>query len=226
MLHELRDAVRMLSADLVFLQEVLGEHQSLSVKHGVAWPEVSQYEFLADSIWPDFAYGGNAVYTDGHHGNAILSKYPIVAWENHDISLNGIERRGLLHCKLALPNKTAQLHAVCVHLSLRERHRQIQLKRIAALVNTIPQHEPVVVAGDFNDWQQKSQDLLRREAGMQEVFCEANGVPPRTFPAYFPVLRLDRIYVRSAESHAPLVLSSRPWSTLSDHAPLLAEIEI
>ena len=29
-LHELRDAVRILSADLVFLQEVLGEHQTLS----------------------------------------------------------------------------------------------------------------------------------------------------------------------------------------------------
>ncbi len=226
MLHELRDAVRLLSADLVFLQEVLGEHQTLSEKHSHTWPAAAQYEFLADSIWQDFAYGRNAVYTEGHHGNALLSKYPIIEWENRDISLNGIERRGLLHSKLEIPGRTVPLHAICVHLSLRERHRQIQLKRLADLVNEIPPEEPVVVAGDFNDWLQKSQPLLAERAGMQEVFCEAYGVPPRTFPAFFPVLRLDRIYVRSAKSHMPLVLSNRPWSKLSDHAPLLAEIEI
>lgn len=226
MLHELRDAVRMLSADLVFLQEVLGEHQTLSAKHSHAWPAAAQYEFLADSIWHDYAYGRNAVYSEGHHGNALLSKYPIIGWENRDISLSGIERRGLLYSRLEIPGREAPLHAICVHLSLREHHRQIQLQRLSDLVNEIPEDEPVVVAGDFNDWRQKSQSVLAAKAGMQEVFCEAYGVPPRTFPAFLPMLRLDRIYVRSAKFHTPLVLSNRPWSKLSDHAPLLAIIEI
>src|ERR1041384_1655922 len=73
MLHELRDAVRAVAADLVFIQEVLGSHEVHSTRYP-DWPKVPQYEFLADSIWTDFAYGRNAVYPAGHHGNAVLSK--------------------------------------------------------------------------------------------------------------------------------------------------------
>ena len=71
-LPELREAVRSTAADLVFLQEVVGEHDRNSSRYN-NWPPTSQYEFLADSMWNDFAYGRNAVYTDGHHGNALLS---------------------------------------------------------------------------------------------------------------------------------------------------------
>ena len=48
----------------------------------------------------------------------------------------------------------------------------------------------------------------------------------KTFPARLPLLRLDRIYVRNAGAHAPVVLPRRPWSHLSDHAPLVADIEL
>ncbi|MEE4465120.1 EEP domain-containing protein, partial [Azotobacter chroococcum] len=68
-LHELREAVRDVSADLVFLQEVLGTHER-HARRQRNWPETPQYEFLADSMWGDFAYGRNAVYPDGDHGNA------------------------------------------------------------------------------------------------------------------------------------------------------------
>ena len=77
MLHELREAVRQVSADLVFLQEVLGTHQRHAGRV-TNFPQEPHYEFLADSIWTQYAYGRNAVYTDGHHGNALLSKFPIV----------------------------------------------------------------------------------------------------------------------------------------------------
>ncbi|HZH05479.1 MAG TPA: EEP domain-containing protein, partial [Lautropia sp.] len=67
---------------------------------------------------------------------------------------------------------------------------------------------------------------LERDAGMKEVFVEADGRSARTFPARLPVLQLDRIYVRNARAHSPLVLPRRPWSHLSDHAPLAAEIQL
>ena len=76
MLHELKDQLHALGPDVVFLQEVLGEHRGHAERHD-AWPEEPQYEFLADQLWQDFAYGRNAVYPEGHHGNAILSRYPI-----------------------------------------------------------------------------------------------------------------------------------------------------
>lgn len=224
-LHELREAVRAVSADVVFLQEVQGAHLRRSRRHWQLWPVEPHYEFLADSIWQNFAYGRNAVYPQGHHGNALLSKYPIRSWDNHDISLSRMEQRGLLHCELDMMGNAAPFHAICVHLNLRERDRQRQLAMLCELVNSIPDHEPVVVAGDFNDWRRRAQSLLLRKAGLQEVFTQVYGLPSRSFPAAFPFLRLDRIYVRSAHSHSPLALPNKPWSHLSDHKPLLAEIE-
>lgn len=225
-LPELREAVRTVSADIVFLQEVLGAHSRWAERMSGRWPAGPQYEFLADTMWHDYAYGRNAVYPAGHHGNALLSKYPITRWHNHDISLNRLEQRGMLHCTLDLVTEAVPLHAICVHLNLREHHRQRQLKMLCDLVNSIPKDEPVVVAGDFNDWRGRAERVLGGCAGLQEVFTLEQGRPARSFPAGWPLLRLDRIYVRSAGSHAPLVLPNKPWSHLSDHKPLLAEVEL
>lgn len=59
-----------------------------------------------------------------------------------------------------------------------------------------------------------------------EVFVGAHGKPARTFPARLPLLALDRIYVRNLTAHNPRVLTTRPWSHLSDHVPLSVEIEL
>ncbi|MBI6710487.1 endonuclease/exonuclease/phosphatase family protein [Pseudomonas syringae] len=222
-LPELREAVRTVSADIVFLQEVHGEQQSHARKVK-DWPTISQYEFLADSMWSDFAYGRNAVYPDGDHGNALLSKYPIIQHENLDISIHGTEQRGLLHCILEVPH-AGRVHAVCVHLGLRESHRRQQLKLLNELMARIPEGEPVIVAGDFNDWRRRA-DASLQGSGLHEVFVERFGAPAKSFPARWPLLCLDRIYVRNATSHRPKVLSSRPWSHLSDHAPLAVELTL
>ena len=221
-LPELREAVRSVGADMVFLQEIHGTHERHPQRYN-DWPNMPQYEFLADSIWPQFAYGRNAVYPHGDHGNALLSKFQIVSYDNLDISQSGHENRGLLHCVLRLPGSGQEVHAICIHLGLREVHRQQQLRLIAERVAQIPADAPLIVAGDFNDWRLRA-DL--RHCGLREVFTEAHGKPPRTFPARLPLLRLDRIYVRNVKAHAPQVLNSRPWSHLSDHAPLSVEIEL
>ena len=225
-LPELREAVRSVGADVVFLQEVTGTNAKHPDKFD-NYPETPHYEFLADSIWPQFAYGRNAVYTHGDHGNAIMSKFPIVHFENHDVSISGPERRGLLHCELQIPGQPVNVHAICVHLSLTEAHRTKQMDMLCNLVHTdVPAHAPLIVAGDFNDWRHRADAQLAKGAALHEVFVQANGHPARTFPARLPLLRLDRIYVRIAIGHAPVVLPNHPWSHLSDHAPLAAEIEI
>ncbi len=60
-LPELRDAVRTVGADIVCLQEVMGAHE-VHPLHIENWPDTTHYEFLADTMWSDFAYGRNAVY--------------------------------------------------------------------------------------------------------------------------------------------------------------------
>ncbi|HSC85363.1 MAG TPA: endonuclease/exonuclease/phosphatase family protein [Pseudomonas sp.] len=222
-LPELRDAVRTTGADLVFLQEVHGSHLG-HARRQKSWPSTPHYEFLADSMWPQFAYGRNAVYPDGDHGNALLSKFPIVRHENLDVSMDVHEQRGLLHSVLELPGQP-EVHAICVHLGLRENHRKKQLDLLCRLLDCLPADAPVIAAGDFNDWRLRA-DAMLAEQSMQEVFSQLQGEPARSFPARWPLLRLDRIYLRNAVGHAPAVLSTRPWSHLSDHAPLSVEIRL
>ncbi|WP_028080000.1 endonuclease/exonuclease/phosphatase family protein [Solimonas soli] len=224
-LHELREAVRGVAADIVFLQEVLGEHSAHAVRHAT-WPAMPQYEFLADSIWRDFAYGRNAVYTEGHHGNAVLSKFPIVRFENHDVSVGRHEQRGLLHCVLRVPNQILDVHAICVHLGLRERHRREQLQQLCRLISReVPDDAPLFVAGDFNDWWLRANRRLQ-SCGLREAFVETRGRLARSFPARWPLLKLDRIYFRNATVTRPQVLAAPPWSRLSDHAALAVELHL
>ena len=223
-LPELRDAIRTVSADVVFLQEVAGEHRLHAARVGAGWPDAPHHEFLADTLWPQSAYGRNAVFPHGHQGNALLSKFPIVRQQNRDVSIPGHEERGLLHCVLALPGGR-ELHAICAHLGLLETHRRRQLTLLCALVNDeIPSDAPVVVAGDFNDWRAAGHPLLE-VCGLKDVFATAHGRLARTFPARLPLLPLDRIYVRNVRIDAPRVLSTRPWSHLSDHAPLAVAVQ-
>jgi endonuclease/exonuclease/phosphatase family metal-dependent hydrolase len=133
----------------------------------------------------------------------------------------------MLHCVVGLPEPLPALHAICVHLGLSEHHRNEQLQMLCTLIDTaIPEDAPLVIAGDFNDWRLKAHAMLERCAGLQEAFVQSLGRAARTFPARWPLLPLDRIYVRHVTAQRPRVLSSRPWSHLSDHAPLATEISL
>ena len=99
------------------------------------WPAQPQHEFIADSVWQEVAYGKNAEYEHGHHGNALLSRFPILAprerghlgapvREPRHAALRAQARRGL-----------PILHCFNVHLGLFERGRQWQ---IGALVRAHP----------------------------------------------------------------------------------------
>lgn len=214
-LEGLRRAVGSVGADVVCLQEV----------RGAVPPAAPQYEALADGLWPQHAYGRNAVSPAGDHGNAVLSRWHIVTSRNHDVSLPGDEPRGLLHCALAGPGLRDVLHVICVHLGLRESHRRRQLGRLAALVDGLPRAVPVVVAGDFNDWRGRA-DALLAPSGLHEVYMRHHGSHARSFPARWPLLPLDRIYVRHVAAARPLPLPRSPWQALSDHAPLGAVLTL
>lgn len=216
-LAELREAVRSTGADVVCLQEVIG-------LGGDATGGVPHYEYLADSLWPEFAYGRNAVYPEGHHGNAVLSRHPLRYWKNHDASIPGTEPRGLLHCALEPPG-FGRLHVVCVHFGLGEAQRRAQADALARLVRreTAPD-EPLLVAGDFNDWRRRIHERLQHDNAMASAFATVGDGCPRTFPARFPLLPLDRVYQRGLSVLSACVLSARPWPHLSDHLPLLVEV--
>jgi endonuclease/exonuclease/phosphatase family metal-dependent hydrolase len=57
-----------------------------------------------------------------------------------------------------------------------------------------------------------------------EAFVSVRGRPARSFPSTLPVLRLDRIYVRGFSVDKAEVHYGQPWSRISDHAALTAQL--
>ncbi len=223
-LPAIREALVSLQPDVVFLQEVLGRHEG-HARRLSDWPEQPQYEYIASGVWPHVAYGKTAQYDLGHHGNAILSRYPIIQCESIDISTNPIESRGLLHAVLDVPGLKAPVHCVCVHLNLLQGGREKQLRQICARISgSVGAADPVIVAGDFNDWRRSASGILTRELGIKEVFFHLHGQYAQTFPINYPVLHLDRVYARGLSTIEGQILVGSPWEGLSDHAPLYAEL--
>ncbi|HZV66733.1 MAG TPA: endonuclease/exonuclease/phosphatase family protein [Telluria sp.] len=244
----LKKAIVLFDADVVFLQEVQGKHDRYSAQFGDEsrghrhWPATAQHEFFAGESHHS-AYGMNAVYDHGHHGNALLSTYPIADTRNHDVSDHAYEQRGILHCVLKTPK--GSVHCYVVHLGLFEsgRGRQAQAL-IDAVMTSAPNGEPVIIAGDFNDWRNTLGGRLRDALGVVEVFDELSSGsvlgdlvrslagrqqrlrPARTFPAALPWFRLDRIYVRGFKVDTAQVLHGTLWAKLSDHAPIVATLKL
>ncbi|MGR9115982.1 MAG: endonuclease/exonuclease/phosphatase family protein [Gammaproteobacteria bacterium] len=225
-LHHIREALVATDADLLFLQEMQGAHQHKE-KKVVGWPELSQFEFIAEGVWPYYAYGKNAIYEAGHHGNAILSKYPFESWENINVSLFTWASRSLLHGVIKLPQLDTELHVVCIHFGLMGRERRQQLASLCARIDShVPRDAPLIVAGDFNDWMERAEREFHDHLGLKEVFHATHGRHARTFPSWMPLLPMDRIYFRGVMPLSCERLTGTPWHMLSDHAPLAASFSL
>jgi endonuclease/exonuclease/phosphatase family metal-dependent hydrolase len=225
-IHELKARLHGLAADVLFLQEVLGVHDRHAVRYR-EWPGRPQHEFIADAVWREVAYGKNAEYEHGHHGNALLSRFTMLQHENVDISAHAFESRGMLHCELQLGPALPRLHCIIVHLGLFERGRQWQINALVDRIrDNVPGDEPLIIAGDFNDWRRKANRALCEELGVVEVFEQVTGRPARTFPSMLPVFCLDRIYSRGLNVQDARVHYAHAGTRMSDHAALAATFEI
>lgn len=224
LLPEMRDAISGLKPDFVFLQEVQGKHRKRE-KRIEAWPDTPQFEYIAENIWPHYIYAKNAVYQSGHHGNAILSMYPFERFEN--INLSNINRasRGILHTQLLLGKQ--RIHLLCVHLGLFKAERAEQSKALMQRIkDVVPQNDPLIMAGDFNDWRTLLSQPLKDELDIHEAFVAMEGQHAKSFPSIRPALCVDRVYFRGMDVVEVECLQGKPWNTLSDHLPLYARFEL
>lgn len=220
-LETMRDAIHEVRSDIVFLQEVRGEPG----RHRPGGSLESQFEYMAAGKWPHVAYGPNVVRDRRHHGNAILSRFPIASWENIDVSAHPVEGRGVLHAVIHLPRADRDIHLLCVHFGLFERWRRRQMEKLEARIrHSVPTGAPLVVAGDFNDWRENASTHFAHGLRLEEAFHDLHGEHARTYPARLPALKLDRVYTRGLDVVKAETLSGSPWKSLSDHVPLLLEV--
>ncbi len=227
-IHNLGLAVEALDADIVCLQEVRRHHEEEARRFSrtqfghLGWPSSPQAEYLAPEGY-EVAYRTNAFTRGGEHGNALLARWPLGQVGHHDVSDHRFEQRGLLHVPVIW--HAMEIHVVVVHLGLIHASRVRQAERLARLVrDELPPHAPVVVAGDFNDWGEKLDDVLG-DAGLQRALGE-DLIRTPTFPSLVPVLALDRVYTRGLNCTSVMVPKGGTWARLSDHLPLVVELEL
>ena len=140
--------------------------------------------------------------------------------QHQDISDHRFEQRGLLHVEVEVHGR--RLHGIVVHLGLIPGSRIRQTQQLQEfMAREVPAGDPLVVAGDFNDWGVQTRHMLA-EFGLIELDA------PRayTYPARLPLVQLDHIYARGLQPLGLLVPRGRLWWRMSDHLPLIAEFRL
>jgi endonuclease/exonuclease/phosphatase family metal-dependent hydrolase len=105
-----------------------------------------------------------------------------------------------------------------VHLSLKYRHRHLQLRHLHDLI--LETEKPVIVAGDFNTfWGENEIYLFMRAAGLRSA--NTNSIP--SYPSRSPRKELDFILYQDGIEVTGFDV---PLVRFSDHLPLVCDFEI
>lgn len=224
-LDRIASVVKSCKPDIVALQEI-EQYRERTLR-------VNQPEYLAKSLgFEHFAFARVLQHhrDDNHrhaaYGNAILSRFPIVAQEHFNITYTDRhEPRGCLHATVEVAG--APLHVFCVHLGLNYREREFQVERL--LSNDIVNNGkfgagPKILLGDFNNWWPvKSAKLVNEHF---HNACYVTGRKRlRTFGKPFNVLCLDYIFTsRDVQVMSCEVRKDRLALVASDHRPLVCSV--
>jgi len=211
------EVLKQIDADIVALQEVVGMDEAAR--------EHNQVHAIADELGMDFRTGENRRLRGGAYGNAVLSRFPIVADRNHDLTWRLYEPRGCL--QVTLKNPQAVLEIYNVHLGTGFFERRYQAHRLFDVISGDSRvSAPRIVLGDFNEWTRGlTTHLLSFHLNSAEP--EQRLGRARTYPGVFPLLHLDHIYYDSLLTLKKIAVHrSRLALAASDHLPIVAEFVI
>jgi endonuclease/exonuclease/phosphatase family metal-dependent hydrolase len=215
------EVLRETRADIIALQEVL------SVE-GYA-RERNQARFIAEELGMSYHLGENRRLQGGAYGNVILSRLPLRAAHNYDITWSGRERRGCLRADFTVETNDgkALLHIFNIHLGTAFIERRHQARKLVSdeILNNDGLEGARVALGDFNEW---TRGLASRLLGthLQSADVRYHLKRARTYPGVLPFLHLDHIYYDDTLELQRLTLhKSRTALVASDHLPLIADFE-
>ena len=213
--------LRSIDADIACLQEVAARRRI--GRHADQWAYLA--EATGRQIWgPGPAKGDDAGIRERRPriGNAILTRFPVLAVTTIDLSLPGLAPRSALDADLLVGDRI--LRVVATHLGLSALERRLQAGRLLAALGERPAArrraaDAVLLMGDLNEW--------RGRAGAVAALDDRLGpsAAPRTFPSWMPMLALDRIYVHGPAVLRELGVDRSPLARLaSDHLPLVGRL--
>jgi len=205
-MHRITAVINELDADLIALQEV--EHQLIDNEHLLQFLEThTGYKIISDIAFKR----GNYDY-----GNILLSRYPLTEVSYHDLSVRGREPRSLIKAYLEFNNN--KILIMTTHLGLRPFERRLQVQNILSL---LIQHnnQHTIFMGDLNEWFL----WARPHRWLKKHFKQSHNL--KTFPAKYPFLSLDKIWVSPASSLIAVDVHRSPLARIaSDHLPIIAKI--
>jgi endonuclease/exonuclease/phosphatase family metal-dependent hydrolase len=215
------DVLRETEADIIALQEVLSIKDSTRERH--------QARFLAEELEMNYHIGENRRLHGGAYGNVILSRPPISAAHNYDITWSGRERRGCLRADVPVVagGREILLHVFNIHLGTAFIERRHQARKLISdeILNDKKLAGARIALGDFNEW---TKGLASRLLGthLQSADVRHHLKRARTYPGVLPFLHLDHVYYDNTLELKRLTLhKSRTALVASDHLPLVADFQ-
>lgn len=193
-----------LRADIIALQEVESRRTGFDM-----------LAYLARETGYEAVAGPTLFHESGDYGNGLLTRYPVLATRRVDICVAGCEPRGAIDVEIECGEP---LRVMATHLGLRPAERRDQVQRLLAELGD-EKPMPTVLMGDLNEWFLWGRPLRWLRAHFEHTRA------PATFPSSFPVLALDRIWVKPRHLLRGLSAhSSRLARRASDHLPVVAEL--
>ncbi|HEX9262919.1 MAG TPA: endonuclease/exonuclease/phosphatase family protein [Candidatus Binatia bacterium] len=202
------EVIKESGADIIGLQEV---HSDAS-----GTEELHQMNYLAAASGLQAIPGPAVERKNGHYGNVLLTRYKILAVHNLNLSYPGREPRGAIDAELEIHGATVRV--IVTHLGLRPAERRFQVKKLLFAISE-PRASTIIILSDFNEWLPTGRSLrwIHTQLGKTALV--------RTFPSYFPIFALDRIWVSPAGALVKVFRVRTPLTRIaSDHLPLKAII--
>jgi endonuclease/exonuclease/phosphatase family metal-dependent hydrolase len=176
---------------------------------------INPFEFLQRELG-EHGIGAKSITTDdGDYGQMLISRWPMSDTVVHDLSYPEREPRRAIASRIQTPQ--GLLRVVATHLGLSIHERRKQAEKLLGIAGGY--EEPTVIMGDFNDWfwVGSVRKALSRALPGRTRF--------RTFPSFFPLLRLDRIYCRPHGAFVDCFTDSSARA-VSDHLPVIADVRL
>jgi endonuclease/exonuclease/phosphatase family metal-dependent hydrolase len=154
--------------------------------------------------------------SEGHYGNVLLTRWPVLQKREIDLSFSYREPRGAIEAILAVHE--LRVRVIMTHLGLGGAERRYQIGRMVDLLGVSPAPLTVLL-GDINEWLPVSRGLrqIHRTLGKPKA--------PLSFPSRRPLLALDRIWVRPNRALRRIWVHKTKLSRVaSDHLPVAAEV--
>ena len=212
--------IQELDADILCLQEIVdaagGTGKFDQVRH------IS--EAFPDS---NVAFGETRPLHGGRYGNMLMTRFPIVETQTHDITKSTREERGVLQCAIeAAPGAVVNVFNVHLGTGYMERRRQIEVLIGSAILAQPDLRGPRIVIGDFNEWTRGLTTRLLQQS-FQSHRPIRNRRSARTYPGVLPILSLDHCYYEAPlEMESTKIWRSRGALIASDHLPLIADFRL